>query len=124
MILLPGLEQVDANVEMSYAPAASGHSGGLLLCAAPQSQNSILAGVSGFLASTITLLYKYTALPVLAFVFIVWLFEMWRQARNLKAIVVALARGCGRNFSGGTGVGIFPASGRRQTFIGMHCIVQ
>jgi hypothetical protein len=45
---------------------------------------------AGFLGAT-TLIYKYTALPILAFTFAVWLFEMHRSGLGIPAIFKGLA---------------------------------
>ena len=45
---------------------------------------------AGFLAAT-SLYYKYTALPVLAFVFVVWLAEMWQSAWSANLLWRSLA---------------------------------
>lgn len=93
MILLPYLETADANVEswmllpLTATVAVycySRHSG-------HKKKHWFLAG---FLAAT-TLLYKYTALPVLAFVFAVWFWETWRGARvnAVRAAGCAVAGG-------------------------------
>ncbi len=91
MILLPGLEQVDANVEMfMLLPLVATVA---VYCHARRDGHKMRYWLAaGFLAAT-TLLYKYTALPVLVFVFAVWLFEMWRAVRNGKFILRALACG-------------------------------
>ncbi len=106
MVLLPGLEQVDANVEMfMLLPLVA--TVAVYCYARHHSHKTQYWLAAGFLAST-TLLYKYTALPVLAFVFVVWLIEMWRQARNLKAIVVALAcAAAGGILAAALGLGFF-----------------
>jgi hypothetical protein len=84
MILLPGIEQFPANTEMFMllpllATVAvyvhSRHHG--------QKLKYWLA--AGFFGAT-TLCYKYTALPVLVFVFVVWSAESWRERKELKLI--------------------------------------
>ena len=89
MILLPGLDQTDANVEMfMLLPLMATVA---VYCYARQHEHKNKFWLmAGFLTAT-TLLYKYTALPVLAFVFAVWLVELWRQSRNVKLIFAALA---------------------------------
>jgi 4-amino-4-deoxy-L-arabinose transferase-like glycosyltransferase len=51
---------------------------------------------AGFLAA-VTLLYKYTAAPILAFVFVVWVVEMCRSRKKagpiFKALIFAIAGG-------------------------------
>ncbi|MGO8764737.1 MAG: ArnT family glycosyltransferase [Limisphaerales bacterium] len=89
LILLPDLEVTDANTETFmllpligtiavYSRSREvGNKGGHWLLA-------------GFLAAT-ALLYKYTCLPVLAFVFAVWLAEAWRSGGGLKMVCRGLA---------------------------------
>ena len=106
MILLPGLDQTDANVEMfMLLPLVATVA---VYCYARQHDHKNKYWLmAGFLAAT-TLLYKYTALPVLAFVFAAWLVETWRQARNLKIIFAALACGAaGGILASGLGLGYF-----------------
>jgi hypothetical protein len=84
MVLLPRLELSDANVETFLllplmATVAT-------CCYSRQHGNKGWHWLAaGFLAG-VTLLYKYTALPVLAFVFIAWLFEMWRHGAKANLI--------------------------------------
>ena len=51
---------------------------------------------AGFLAAA-TLLFKYTALPILALVFIAWLIELWRQGASagsmFRSVACAIAGG-------------------------------
>ncbi len=84
MVLLPEMEQFTANTEMFMllpllATVAvyvhSRHHGPALT----------LWFAAGFLGAT-TLCYKYTALPVLAFVYVVWSVELWRGARNFNLL--------------------------------------
>jgi hypothetical protein len=84
MILLPGIEQFPANTEMFMllpllATVAvyvhSRHHG--------QKLKYWLA--AGFFGAT-TLCYKYTALPVLVFVYVVWSAELWRGRKELKLL--------------------------------------
>lgn len=80
MILLPEIDQFTANTEMfMLLPLLAtvavychsrrhGH----------RPEHWFLAGILGVTA----LLYKYTALPVLFFVYVVWSVEMWRASKN------------------------------------------
>jgi hypothetical protein len=95
MILLPELDQFIANTEMFmllpllaaaavYVRSRHGNGGAAHWLAA------------GILAS-ITICYKYTAFPLLAFVFAVWSFEEWRGGKSPRSIaghwLVALSGG-------------------------------
>jgi 4-amino-4-deoxy-L-arabinose transferase-like glycosyltransferase len=40
------------------------------------------------LFAAVTLLYKYTAFPILAFVFAMWTFEEWRPEKNMKSLAL------------------------------------
>jgi 4-amino-4-deoxy-L-arabinose transferase-like glycosyltransferase len=88
MILMPGIDQYNVNTEMfmllpllatvavcSYN-RRHGHKNGHWFAA-------------GFFAA-VTLLYKYTALPIVAFVFLTWLFETYRSSRKITGVLKAL----------------------------------
>lgn len=89
MILLPGLDLVDANVEVfMLLPMVATVA---MYCYSRQHGNKDKHWFwAGFLAAA-TLLYKYTALPILGFVFLAWLFERWRQGTKANLMVRALA---------------------------------
>lgn len=89
MILLPGLDQFTANVEMfMLLPLLATVA---VYCYSRQhGHKNIHWLAAGFLAAT-TLLFKYTALPVLAFVFAAWLFELWQQRASGSSIARALS---------------------------------
>jgi hypothetical protein len=87
MILLPGLELTGANVEIFMLLPMMGTVA--IYCYSRKNGNKNPHWfAAGFLAA-VTLLYKYTALPVLTFVFIAWLFELWQQATKTKPIFFA-----------------------------------
>ena len=89
MFLLPGLELFDANAETFMLLPLIGTV--TIYCYSRQQGNKNIHWLgAGFLAAA-TLLYKYTALPILVFVFAAWLFEMWRQGTKAKLIFYALA---------------------------------
>jgi len=86
LVLLPGIENFTANTEMFLV---------LPLMATiwvyvrsrrrpARSMNWFWAG----LFAAVTLLYKYTAFPILAFVFAVWTFEEWRSEGKIRATAV------------------------------------
>ncbi len=89
MVLMPGIDQYSVNTEMFmllpllatvavYSHSrAHGHKNGHWFAA-------------GFLAA-VTLLYKYTALPIVAFVFLAWLFETYRSSGKITDVLKALA---------------------------------
>ena len=87
MILQPGLGQFAANTEMFLLlPLLATVA---VYCHSRQRGDPPMSWLAaGFLGVT-TLLYKYTALPVLAFVFAVWSVEIWRRHRDVRR----LARG-------------------------------
>lgn len=84
MILLPGLEQFTANVEMfMLLPLLATMA---MYCYSRQHGNKNIHWLAaGFLAAT-TLLFKYTALPILAFLFAVWFVELWRQGAGVGSL--------------------------------------
>ena len=85
LVLLPGLDQFTANTEMFLLLP-------LLGCFAVYCEGRLRNHqakfwfVFGLLAIT-TLLYKYTALPLVAFVFAVWSVEQWRAEKNVRRFV-------------------------------------
>lgn len=83
MVLLPGLDQFTANTEMfMLLPLLA--TVAIYVCGRRQEIQSRYWLAAGFFAVT-TLLYKYTALPVLAFIFIYWSVEVWRGRRDVNA---------------------------------------
>jgi Dolichyl-phosphate-mannose-protein mannosyltransferase len=82
MILLPEIDQFTANTEMFLLlPLLA--TVAVYVHSRHQGQKLKYWFAAGFLGAT-TLCYKYTALPVLAFVFIVWSVELWRDAKNTR----------------------------------------
>ncbi|HEY5042669.1 MAG TPA: hypothetical protein VIK53_11770 [Verrucomicrobiae bacterium] len=85
MILLPGIGQFTANTEMfmllpltgTFAVYCYSRKNGL------HPQHWFWAGLMG----ATTLLYKYTALPVLGFMFLAWLVETWRTTRDARFLI-------------------------------------
>jgi hypothetical protein len=93
MILLPGRDQFTANVEMfMLLPLLATVA---VYCysrrQAPKNSHWLAAG---FLAAT-TLLFKYTALPVLAFIFAAWLVESWLKGASAASLFRLLASAVG-----------------------------
>ena len=84
MILLPGIDQFTANTEMfMLLPLLA--TVAVYVRSRHRGQKLKYWFTAGFLGAT-TLCYKYTALPVLAFVYVVWLVELWRRARNVNLV--------------------------------------
>jgi len=84
MILLPGIDQFAANTEMFMLLP-------LLATIAVYIRSRhrghcpkywLMAGILGFT----TFCYKYTTLPVLGFVFVVWSVEQWRQTHDARLL--------------------------------------
>ena len=96
MVFLPNMEQFTANTEEFLLLPLLGvfaiHVWGRGHPPAPR-----LWFAAGFLAAT-TLLYKYTALPLLFWVFGVWLFETWRQRAGVKSTVQCVGALVGGGF--------------------------
>jgi hypothetical protein len=88
MILMPGIDQYSVNTEMFMLLPLMG-------TVAIYSYSHRLGCkkgcrfTAGFLAA-VTLLYKYTALPIVTFVFIVWLFETYRSSGKIMRVLAAL----------------------------------
>ena len=79
MILLPGIEQFIANTEMfMLLPLLA--TVAVYVHSRHHDQKLKHWFTAGFLGVT-TLCYKYTALPVLAFLFLVWAVETWREKK-------------------------------------------
>lgn len=89
MILLPGLDQVDANVEM-FMPLPLVAVVAMYCYSRRRGHKDIHLLATGFIAG-IALLYKYTALPILGFVFFAWFVELWLNQRKAGPIFRALA---------------------------------
>jgi 4-amino-4-deoxy-L-arabinose transferase-like glycosyltransferase len=89
MILLPGLDQVDANVEMfMLLPLVAV----VAIYSYSRNQgNKDAHWLAAGLTAGIALLYKYTAVPILAFIFWAWLIELWWSHRKAGPIFRALA---------------------------------
>ena len=89
MILLPGIDQYSCNPEMfMLLPLLATVA---VYCYSRQHGNKNKHWLAaGFLAA-ITIIYKYTAVPILALVFVAWLFEMHRSGARPGAIVKAFA---------------------------------
>jgi hypothetical protein len=84
MVLLPEIEQFTANTEMFMLLP--------LLATVVVYCHSRRHGyqpkhwfAAGFLGA-VTLLYKYTTLPLLALVFVVWSVEMWHDAKDVRPV--------------------------------------
>jgi hypothetical protein len=88
LVFLPGIGQFTANTEMFLLLPMLG-------VFAVYCHGRLRNGAwkhwfaAGFLAVT-ALLYKYTALPVLAFVLAVWWVETWRAARSFRSCAAGL----------------------------------
>jgi 4-amino-4-deoxy-L-arabinose transferase-like glycosyltransferase len=84
MILLPGIEIFPANTEMFLLlPLLATFA--TYVHARQHGQNLKFWLAAGFSGAT-TLCFKYTALPLIAFVFVVWLLESWRQTRDWRVV--------------------------------------
>jgi hypothetical protein len=115
MILLPGLELAGANVEIfMLLPMMATVA---IYCFSRKNGNKNSHWfAAGFLVG-VTLLYKYTAMPVLAFVFIAWLFELWQQGGKAKSIFCALTCSvAGGALAGVLGLGYFLLHDGGKTF--------
>jgi dolichyl-phosphate-mannose-protein mannosyltransferase len=82
MILLPSVDQFPANTEMfMLLPLLATFA--IYVCARHCGHKPKYWLAAGFLGVT-TLCYKYTALPLLVFVFAVWSVELWRQTHDAR----------------------------------------
>lgn len=91
MVLLPGLEEFTANTEMFMVLPLLG----LLTTYAFGRRRGSGPGTwfaAGCLGA-ITFWYKYTALPLLSFVYAAWAFEEWRSGKRLPVLVKSLGSG-------------------------------
>jgi hypothetical protein len=85
MILLPGLDQFPANTEMFLLlPMLATFA--IYVHARHCGQKTIYWLAAGFFGVT-ALCCKYTALPPIAFVFVVWAVESWRQTRDMRTLL-------------------------------------
>jgi hypothetical protein len=90
-VLLPDLQQFVANTEMfMLLPLLAVVA---IYCYSRQHGNQPKHWFAAAFAAVTALLYKYTALPVLIFVFAVWFTEAWRTAGNRSHIFRAIAAG-------------------------------
>jgi hypothetical protein len=81
MVLLPALEQFTANTEMFILLPLLGMIAVFSFCRSHGGGGWWPWCLAGFLGS-VTLCYKYTALPVLVWIFGAWSFERWRPCRH------------------------------------------
>ncbi|HXB59557.1 MAG TPA: glycosyltransferase family 39 protein [Candidatus Acidoferrales bacterium] len=89
MVLLPGLDQYTCNPEMFLLlPLLATIA--VYRYSRQHGHKNIHWLAAGFLGA-VTLIYKYTALPMLAFVFAAWLLEMHRPGSRLIVILKGLA---------------------------------
>ena len=84
MVLLPRLDQFIANTEMFMLLPLMGTVAVYVGCRRGKSGSTQWLA-AGFLAG-LTVCYKYTSIPLLAFVFAVWTFEEWHAGKSLRAI--------------------------------------
>jgi hypothetical protein len=88
MVLLPGVQEFSCNPEMFLMfPLLA-----TLAVYAYSRQNghqNVHWFAAGFLAG-VTFIYKYNALPILAFMFVIWLLEFYKAGSGASAIVKAL----------------------------------
>lgn len=88
MILFPRIEQFPANTEMFMLLPLLGTIA--IYCRCRQSRNRLRHWFwAGFLAVT-TLLYKYTAAPILIFLFVVWFVETCWSASGIKPLLASV----------------------------------
>lgn len=105
LLLLPRMDQSFANVEMFMLLPLLG----TLAIYSYSRQNGNARKhlfAAGFLAAA-TLLYKYTALPVLAFVFAVWWTEMFRRSGARTALLAAASAAAGGILASALALGFF-----------------
>jgi 4-amino-4-deoxy-L-arabinose transferase-like glycosyltransferase len=114
MLLLPEIDQYDVNTEMfMILPLIATVA---VYCYSRQHGNK--KGhwfAAGFLAA-VTLLYKYTAAPVLAFVFVVWIAEMYLSRKKANLILLPLILAAGGILAGVLELGFFAAHGALKQF--------
>ena len=84
MLLLPRIEQFTANTEMFMLVPLLGMVA--VHCYSRQHGHQPVHWLAAGLLGVATLLYKYTALPVLAFVYAVWSVELWRATRSTSRL--------------------------------------
>ena len=91
MLLLPGIDQFSCNPEMFLVfPLLSTIA--VYSYSRQHGHKNFHWFAGGFLAAT-TLVFKYTALPILAFVFFVWLIEMCQSDKKISSICKRLIFG-------------------------------
>src|SRR5208282_1529537 len=84
MILLPGIDEFTANTEMfMLLPLVATIT--VYIRSRHRGHRPKYWLAAGFLGVT-TLCYKYTTLPVLVFVFLVWSGEQWRQMHDARLL--------------------------------------
>ena len=84
MLLLPGIEQFTANTEMFMLLPLLGTVA--IYCHSRQHGHKAEHWFAAGLLGAGTLLYKYTALPVLLFVYVVWSIEMWCANKKISSL--------------------------------------
>lgn len=83
MVLLPGVDQFTANTEMFLLLPMLGFFA--VYCQGRRQGHPPKYWFAAGLLATTTLLYKYTALPLVLLVFAVWSVERWRTTKNVKS---------------------------------------
>jgi hypothetical protein len=85
MIILPGVDQFIANTEMfMLLPLMATVA---VYIGSRGSKSGPAHWLAAGLLSGITICYKYTSFPLLAFVVVVWSFEEWHSGKSARAIV-------------------------------------
>jgi 4-amino-4-deoxy-L-arabinose transferase-like glycosyltransferase len=115
MILLPAIDQYDVNTEMfMLLPLLATVAVYVYSRQHGNKKGHWLA--AGFLAA-VTMLYKYTAAPILAFVFVVWIAEMYLSRKKGGLLVQALMfAAVGGVLAGGLELAFFAAHGALKQF--------
>jgi hypothetical protein len=108
LVLMPGVDQFTANTEMfMLLPLLAMVA--VYVRSRGEARQTRYWLAAGCLAAT-TLLYKYTALPVAAFLFLFWSVELWRGTRKMNLIWRCwLAAWLGAMAAGGLELGYFLA---------------
>ena len=89
MVLMPGIDQYSVNTEMFMLLPLLGTVAVYSYSRAHGCKRGCRF-IAGFLGA-VTLLYKYTALPIVAFVFFAWLIDTYRLNRKAMEVLKALA---------------------------------
>jgi 4-amino-4-deoxy-L-arabinose transferase-like glycosyltransferase len=115
MILLPAIDQYDVNTEMfMMLPLLATVA---VYCYSRQQGNKNGHWFTAGFLGAVTLLYKYTGAPILAFVFIVWLIEMYLSRKKagliFQALIFAVAGGI---LTSALELGFFIAQGAMKQF--------